>query len=519
MITVEFNSRDPELAAEAANTIVREYLDLQTSAKRDNTEEAAGSLGPEVARVREDVEKAEHAVEDFRSANNLLLGSNKVTLVQQQMADVNTQLATVLAQKAEVEAKAERLRSMLKHGSLDSASDVLNSPLIQRLRERQVALQARVAELSTSLLPNHPDYRAAQRQLNDLKAQIVAEGRKILAGLENDVRVTASQVTSLTASLNQLKAEVAQNNGACIQLRDLERDAKVKGAQLEVLLQRYREQEVRVSASGLPADARLISRTTVPHKPYSPRVIPITVLVALAVAVLAIAYILMREFMVDPVLVRSGGGSQEGDEEAEPAAPRTVRTSRRRRCPSFRFPTSRRIRSTDDNEPASCAAIALLRAAVSDNSCPILVETASEPRFDLPGAPKDKPRLGFADLLSGEASFSQVIMRDPRSRAHVDRRRRASPERRGGGAADLRYGSGSSGAYLRSHRDRSRPADLLDRDRKIPVPRRSCGACGRRSFRRSRARRLLESQTGANLSVFAPEKRETLPLGERDMAT
>ena len=269
VIAVEFTSRDPELAARAANTIVQEYLDLQAAAKRDNTEEAAGSLGPEVARVRADVEKAERAAEDYRAANDLLLGSNNVTLVQQQLADLNAQLASARAQKAEVQAKAEQLRAMLGRGTLDSASDVLNSPLIQRLRERQVALRARLAELSTSLLPSHPEYRATRRQLSDLDSQIVAEGRKILAGLENDVRVAESRETSLTASLNQLKVQVAQNNDARIRLRDLERDAKVKGAQLEALLQRYREQEVRVNAVGLPADARLISRASIPHKPYS----------------------------------------------------------------------------------------------------------------------------------------------------------------------------------------------------------------------------------------------------------
>ncbi len=542
VITVEFTSRDPELAANAANTIVQEYLDLQAAAKRDNTEEAADSLGPEVERVRADVEKAERAVEEYRASNDLLIGSNNVTLVQQQLADLNTQLATARAQKAEVEAKASQVRAMLEQGSLDSATDVMNSPLIQRLRERQVALQARIADLSTSLLPSHPDLRAAQRQLRDLDGQIVAEGRKILSGLESDVHVAESREASLLESLNQLKAQVAQNNEARIRLRELERDAKVKGTQLEALLQRYREQEARVNAAGLPADARLISRASVPHKPYSPRVTAITALVTMAVTVLAVAFILMREFLVGAVLVRGGDRVREegevggGDEARAPVA--LIESPQVPVAPLSDVETSPAtlwarlmemevppkclvVVSTDDDEMASRAAIALLRAAVSDNTCPILLEVSAEPQFAVASEEGGEPHRGFVDLLSGEASFSQVIMRDPRSRAHViaGAGRPLSDQEVEAPLFDTVL-EALEHTYDHIVVDLGRLTSSVSTAKFLARADHVVLVAGDHSGGPSldRTRRMLESKTGAGLSVLAPQRREGAAKGERDMA-
>ncbi|WP_162901559.1 GumC family protein [Breoghania sp. L-A4] len=271
VITVEFSSVDRELAALAANTVVEEYLEQQASAKRDVTADAADQLEPEIARVRADVEAAERKVEEYRGGADLLLGANNVTLVQQQLVELNTQLAVARAARSEIQAKATLLRKLLDSGgSLESVSDVLNSPLIQRLRESQVALQARIAELSTSLLPNHPQFRALRRQLANLDSQIRGEAGKILSGMESDARISQARVESLLASLNELKAAVTQSNEKRIALRDLERDSKIKTAQLESLLTRYRDQGVRGSAGNLP-DARVISRASMPLDPYTPR--------------------------------------------------------------------------------------------------------------------------------------------------------------------------------------------------------------------------------------------------------
>lgn len=434
VIAVEFSSADRELAALGANTVVEEYLAQQAAAKQETTADAADQLEPEIARLRADVEAAERKVEEFRAGADLLLGANNVTLVQQQLVELNTQLAAARAARSEVDAKATQLRQLLESGgSLESVSEVLNSQLIQRLRESQVALQARIAELSTSLLPSHPQYKALQRQLADLESQIRGEARKILTGLESDARIAQARVESLLASLNELKAAVTQSNEKRIALRDLERDAKIKATQLESLLTRYREQGVRSSAPNLP-DARLISRASVPLKPYSPRIAAITAIAAIVTFVLSLLFVMLRAFISGSVLSRQHRAMEVAEAPVSVPADTGVAILPAGRAPAVSVsgaasPAALWQELQASEHPAKCVVVvtmedasvardvslALLRAAVRDDVCPILVET-------LEGEALQEESLeahGLSELLNGDASFSQVIMRDTASRAHV----------------------------------------------------------------------------------------------------
>ena len=75
-------------------------------------------------------------------------------------------LSRVRANRAAAEATAESVRKALQSGgSLDAFPEVLSSDLIQRLRERQVQLKTDIADLSTTLLDNHPRIRALRRSL------------------------------------------------------------------------------------------------------------------------------------------------------------------------------------------------------------------------------------------------------------------------------------------------------------------------------------------------------------------
>ena len=107
------------------------------------------------------MKEAEARVANFRAQSDLLIGQNNSVLATQQLSELSTELSRVRANRAAAEANAESVRAVLESGaSLDALPEVLSSTLIQRLRERQVQLKADIADLSTTLLDNHPRIRA-----------------------------------------------------------------------------------------------------------------------------------------------------------------------------------------------------------------------------------------------------------------------------------------------------------------------------------------------------------------------
>ena len=322
VIAIDYASEDPQLAALVANAIVDEYIELQSRAKRKTTEQTSAALEPQIEELRVEVEAARKAVADFRSGADLLFGADNMTLNQQQLGEISSEYSAAQAAKAEAQAKAELIRGILTAGgSLETASDVLSSQLIQRLRERQVAIQSNIAELSITLLPNHPQLKALRSQLNDYDEQIRTEARKILNGLENDAKVASQQAAALKDRLEELKVSAAKSNSDQVALSELEREANAKAAQLDNLIASFREADSRLRAQVLPADARIISRAAVPIEPFSPKIIATTIIAALATAILGTAFVVMRAFLSGNALQSIGGAHAPRPASAQAPAP------------------------------------------------------------------------------------------------------------------------------------------------------------------------------------------------------
>ena len=305
VIAVDYSSESPVLSARVANTVLDEYLAVQSSAKRETTEMASAALEPQIVELRKEVQAARQAVADFRARADLLIGADNIPLNQQQLAETSSDYSAAQAAKAEAQAKADLIRDLLNSGgSLETASDVLESTLIQRLRERQVEIQSNIAELSITLLPSHPQLRALQSQLGDYDRQIRAEARKILQGLENDAKIANQQALALEQRLAKLKTAAAKSNADQARLSELEREANAKAAQLDQLLLSFQEADSRLRAQVLPADARIISRASVPVEPYAPKVISSTIIATIVTFILGCSFVLMREFLSGGALYR-----------------------------------------------------------------------------------------------------------------------------------------------------------------------------------------------------------------------
>ena len=197
VIVIEFQSRDPELAARVANSIADGYLALQQSARQDQAKSAGSWLSGEIENLRKKVAEAEQRAEDFRSKSSLFIGTNNTSLSNQQMGEINTQLNNARALKSDAESKARLIKDMLQSGKPIEASEVLNSELIRRLSEQRVTLRAQLAEQSSTLLDGHPRIKELKAQLADLDRQLREEAGKISRSLENDARVAGGRVDGL----------------------------------------------------------------------------------------------------------------------------------------------------------------------------------------------------------------------------------------------------------------------------------------------------------------------------------
>src|SRR6266700_5412474 len=297
VIVIEFQSRDPDLAARVANSIADGYLVLQQNARQNQAKSASQWLSGEIENLRRKVADAESRVEDFRSKSSLFVGTNNTTLSNQQMGELNTQLNNARALKSAAESKARLIREMLQSGKPIEAYEVLNSELTRRLSEQRVTLRAQLAEQSSTLLDNHPRIKELKAQLSDLDRQLREEASKISRSLDNDSRIAGGRVEGLSASLEQLKKLATSTNGQDVQLRALEREAKAQRDLLESYLAKYREATTRENIDAAPSEGRIISRATVSNVPAYPKKLPIVLIATLATLLLTSGLVVTGELL------------------------------------------------------------------------------------------------------------------------------------------------------------------------------------------------------------------------------
>src|SRR6266851_2299538 len=443
VIVIEFQSRDPELSARVANAIAEGYLVLQQGARQEQAKSAGQWLSGEIDNLRKKVAEAESRVEDFRSKSSLFVGTNNTTLSNQQMGELNTQLNNARALKSDAESKARLTREMLQSGNPIEASEVLNSELTRRLSEQRVTLRAQLAGQLSTLLDGHPRIKELKAQLADLDRQFREEASKISRSLDNDTRIAGGRVEDLGASLEQLKKQATSTNGQEVQLRALEREAKAQRDLLESYLAKYSEANTRENIDAAPADGRIISRASVFNTPAYPKKLPIVLIATLATLVLSAGAIVTGEllrlpraaaaFASSPAPVRAPAAATLADPapvfaasrpeiQSEPRieiAPELTEIEQLAGDLRGAGEAARKVTilGTASSESITLTALRLARLIARDARVVVVDLSAASPTISAVSVDPSAP--GLAELMLGEASFSQVITKDRLSRVHL----------------------------------------------------------------------------------------------------
>jgi succinoglycan biosynthesis transport protein ExoP len=447
VIVIEFQSSDPMLAARVTNAIADAYLRMEQSARQEQTRGAGQWLAGEIEKLRRKVADAEAKTEEFRSQTNLLVGTNNTTLSNQQLGELNSQVVAARGQRADSETRAKIIRDMLRKGESIEASDIVNSELVRRLSEQRGTLRAQLAEQSSQLLDGHPRIKELKAQIGDLDKQIRAEAEKLVRTLENEARIAGARVDASSANLDMVKRQAASTNEQDVQLRALDRESKAQRDLLESYLAKYRETTARETIGSAPPDAKIISAAIASNTPYFPKKLPIVAVATLITLILSAGLVTTGE------LLRASAGGTAPDRierRSEPTVDLAARTraamaGRRDDEPAFDVEKPSHpllgmpLGSVDDvaqrlranvalgrgvavfaataGTPTAAPALALARA-LAGNAKVVLVglvpDAAAREALGL-----EPNATGVADVVSGAASFGQVIRRDKGSRVHL----------------------------------------------------------------------------------------------------
>lgn len=241
-----------------------EYLNRQQIQKRDERNKEIGLLSSRIASARGELLGAETEVARFRAATNLVDIQNESTNAQQSIAVLNQQLADAQAQQAVAEA-----RNTARSASSAGAGSAVTSPVLQQLRTEEAALSAQQASLSERYGERHPQVIETNEKLRETRRQIASETARVRQSLAAEADVARRRTSSIVSSLGAQKGQLLQGNAASVRLGELERKATTLKSLYEALLERYQQAIARQGTER--SAAYIIARAFVPQKPDSPK--------------------------------------------------------------------------------------------------------------------------------------------------------------------------------------------------------------------------------------------------------
>lgn len=218
--------------------------------------------------------------------------------MQQQLIKLNDQLIQVSTERAEREARLRQVQLLIDQpNGTASLAPVLASQLINNLRLQESQLQQRLAEQLTTLRDGHPDVIKTRRELEDVRATISGEVRKIVQSMRNETEIARVREANVANAVGELQAIMESQADAEIELRAIQAEVAANQNLYEVMLNRL----AAVDLEGREPDqvgAEVISRAVMPRVPVSPKK-KLAVLASLIAAMIIAALLaLLMDFLI-----------------------------------------------------------------------------------------------------------------------------------------------------------------------------------------------------------------------------
>jgi exopolysaccharide transport family protein len=275
---IEYTSLSREKAATIANAFADAYIEDQLQAKFEATRRATEWLQQRIGELRKQASDAYREVQDFKSANNIIIGVDGKLASEIELDQLGAALAKARSDTTQARAKLDRIGRVLEQrsekGSLEIpdpvVTDALSNPVITRLRQQFLDDQSKESEWSSRYGADHTAARNLRAEMAGLQRAIWDEISRIAESYKSELQIAKSQEEAIDRRMQ----EVFQNSGSTrqsqVRLKELETAANTYRGIYETFLTRFTQS---VQQQSFPStEARVVTFASVPNMPSSPKI-------------------------------------------------------------------------------------------------------------------------------------------------------------------------------------------------------------------------------------------------------
>ena len=291
VLSVSFTGADPEFAALVANAFAQAYISTALELTIEPARNTSRWFDEQLQTGRANLAKSQQNLTRFQNEKGIVSTDERLDLENARLNDLVSQMVTAQAQSM-----AEQAR--IQGGSIKNPEDlpeVLNNPLVQRLKSDVVAQEAKVSELSTKLGENNPNYLHAKEELKSLKARVTTEMQTVLDSVRRSATAAQQREAAMRSAVEHQKSRILdlknQSNTVTVLASEVQNAQKA----YDFAMQRFSESKMQSQVGS--TNIVVLNPARPEYRAVKPRIVLNIVLAIVLGTILAIGLALVAEMM------------------------------------------------------------------------------------------------------------------------------------------------------------------------------------------------------------------------------
>jgi len=293
LFTISYVDNNPRIARDFVNTLVRLYIEENTSSKRGESYDATNFLSGQIDTFRTKLEKAEKELNDYKRDKGGVIAVDEARLF--------TEINTSQQKLYDLELNRRQLEGRRK--VTRNSGDPLQTKL--------AALQRRLDELRVEYNENYPEVLKVKADIETVREQQKMRGGAEYQSLDpQEIERIESEIAAIKASEASLRRYISTNQGLLRSLptakAELDKLETAKNNQKNIydqLFARHGQSEVskQMEVQDKTTTFRVVDPAVLPNKPVSPNRLKIMLMGIVGGIAASIGLLLLLEQMDNSV--------------------------------------------------------------------------------------------------------------------------------------------------------------------------------------------------------------------------
>ena len=295
LVEVNFESEDPALAAEVANSHAEAYIKSVLESRESVTDSASTWMMDRLDELQQNLLDSEQRLQAFREQEQLIDVEGLKSLPAKEINELTSRLVEVRAELSQARIAYNQVYRgrNLPFESLSGIPAILDDKGVQELQKIEAQALGKVAELEKRYGPQHTKMITATAELAKATENLRNQRRSVAEAIKIQYEAAQSEEREVLAALDRAKNQYQQIGRKESELLTLVREGETNRELHDLFFNRITE----MSATGgiQTAPARVISPAVVPAKPSKPKKAMIVFLAFTISLILGVTVAFVRE--------------------------------------------------------------------------------------------------------------------------------------------------------------------------------------------------------------------------------